>query len=64
MDSDGNKKLYFEEDFKMTIYEEARWEAANYSSCDRDGCNTDCNCDGDCGMDGGNTGHCGGSWSD
>ena len=49
----------------MTIYEEARWDTVqNSSNCDRDGCNTDCNCDGDCGMDGGNTGHCGGSWSD
>ena len=49
----------------MTIYEEARWEATqNYENCDRDGCYTDCNCDGDCGMDGGNTGPCSGSWSD
>lgn len=48
----------------MIIYEDARWETnEQYTSCDRDGCNTDCNCDGDCGMDGGNSGHCGGSWT-
>lgn len=44
----------------MTIYEEG---SSDYMAETSDGCNTDCNCDGDCGCDGGNTGHCGGSWT-
>lgn len=44
----------------MTIYEES---SSDYMEMVSDGCNTDCNCDGDCGCDGGNTGHCGGSWT-
>lgn len=43
----------------MIIYE----EGLDYMAIVSDGCNTDCNCDGDCGCDGGNTGHCGGSWT-
>lgn len=43
----------------MIIYEEGSDRIVDTS----DGCNTDCNCDGDCGCDGGNTGHCGGSWT-
>lgn len=44
----------------MIIYEEG---SLDYTTIASDGCNIDCNCDGDCGCDGGNTGHCGGSWT-